>query len=390
MDQHGSIQSKVHEIEKPVFIKKINLLFKVGRNSKNEITYSEPIDQVNQFLLSLHIQSELQESCQYSKALINYFTFLLDIQAQWEENAPHLPKPDWDIMPIRKSLRPTYQYRNALKYSVINQNQPQFKLARNTASAYMRCVITFYKFHLRKGKSFQNPPFEHELVNINYSPSSSFMKSYLSKEIHTTDLRLKFGKDKRNNEITKGLVPLTNKEWDAVSKVLHNCRVIKNVRGEYKWHSLPYEFSLLFKIMRFTGLRRIEVSSLHLAQLPIHSPQSNSKLVRLDVGANAGSITKGKENKNPNRTIHIPAHLIQSIRHYCQSKRYIDRLHKYNQIYSDIYKNNKNVDPERNYIFLTNTGKPMFIELASINNRWSEIRKNSSIRIGLPISSPYS
>ncbi len=373
IDQYGDLKTKTNEYYDSIYIKNITLIFKIGRDNKGQVVFSEPLDIVNIFLLSLHIDNEQKDSQQYSKALINYFSFILLLQKKWEEGSTHLPKPDWNVMPIRKNQRPTYQYRSALKYSVIEEKDSQLKLARSTATAYMRAVVAFYRFYLRREIKFDNPPFEHEIVNLSYTAGATSMKSYLTKQVHTTDLRLNFGKNIRNNGTSSVLQPLTNIEWTAVEEVLLKGRIIKNVHGALKWHSLAYEYSLFFRLTRYTGMRRVEVSSLHLNQLPEPYTETRNALIKMDIGETAGSLTKGKGN-NPPRTIHIPINLMKEVIEYSRSERYMKRLDKYHSIYEQTYKDNTDVDRNKKYLFMSATGKPFFTVLAASNNRWTEIR----------------
>ena len=205
VDDSGEFSVKYSK-QAPVHIKKLTLLNLVGRDESGTIVSYEPLEQVNRFLLAHHVDESKQESDQYSKALLHFFSFLLKSQSLWDaeydedlfDELIDLPRPTWNTFPLRKNQRITYQYRAALKHAVLEEQNPQLKIARTTASAYMNGVVKFYSYYLRNGYQFNNPPFEHEVVTISFQASGTSMKAYMSKQVHTTDLRLNFGKSKKN------------------------------------------------------------------------------------------------------------------------------------------------------------------------------------------------
>lgn len=280
VDENGELKVEYSK-QNPVHIKSVVLLNLTGRDESGILVSDSPLEHVNRFILSHHIDDEKQESEQYSKGLIHFFSFLIEMQKSWDANYDEdlydelidNQKPTWDNFPVRKSDRITYQYRKALKDAVLNETDPSKKLARTTASAYMRSVIAFYKFHLRNGYHFPNPPFDHEVITLNFEANAQSMKGYMSKEIHTTDLRLNFPKSKRNEggslpSSRRDLKPLTSGEWKEVEHILTNTRrVVKNIGGELKSATIPIEFCLLFLTARFSGMRKEEVSSLHKLQV---------------------------------------------------------------------------------------------------------------------------
>jgi hypothetical protein len=206
VDSNGEL-SVEYSKHSPVYIKKITLLNLVGRNHIGEIVSYEPMDYVNRFLMAHHIDNDKQESDQYSKGLVHFFSFLIEQQRMWDKDYDKnifdelvdLPRPTWDLFPLRKNEKITYKYRAALKHAVLKESEPSKKIAKTTAKAYMNAVVKFYSFHIRHGYQFNNPPFEHEVVQISYSVGETNMKAYMSKDIHTSDLRLNFGKSKRND-----------------------------------------------------------------------------------------------------------------------------------------------------------------------------------------------
>ncbi|MBO0216900.1 site-specific integrase, partial [Vibrio sp. Vb2880] len=84
------------------------------------------------------------------------------------------PRPAWNKFDVRKSLRVTTMYRNAIKRTTLDGSG----LAKTTAMSYMRSMVDFYKYHLRHGMTFNNPPFEFETYSISIENSGGHMKSH--------------------------------------------------------------------------------------------------------------------------------------------------------------------------------------------------------------------
>lgn len=393
VDDNGELSVKYSK-QAPVHIKKLTLLNLVGRDESGTIVSYEPLEQVNRFLLAHHVDESKQESDQYSKALLHFFSFLLKSQSLWDaeydedlfDELIDLPRPTWNTFPLRKNQRITYQYRAALKHAVLEEQNPQLKIARTTASAYMNGVVKFYSYYLRNGYQFNNPPFEHEVVTISFQASGTSMKAYMSKQVHTTDLRLNFGKSKKNEggglpTSRRDLKPLANVEWTSVEKILLGSRkVIKNVGGELKKASFPIEYCLFFLVARFTGLRKEEVASLHKGQ--VVKPNLEKKMMRFGVGSTYGSLTKSNSDDNkPRRTI-IPTSTMQMLYEYTRSDRYQTRLAKYKAFCSEkralgdnaLFEVEDGIDEEKDYLFISQTGVPFFTKLTEANTRWNEIR----------------
>ena len=421
VDDNGELQyeysrnkeSHVH-IKKVIFLnlvgyEKLKQLDEKGKPMKDErgntifikgklLSY-EPLDCVNEFILAKHIEKETEEAQQTSKALAHYFRFILDAQAKWdskydnEDYDPFIdpPRPAWDKFAVRKNLRATFMYRDIVKQTTINGTG----LARTTAVSYVRSVVEFYKHHLRKGMRFNNPPFEFETMLIDIENSGTHMSAYRRKVVQTTDLKLSFPKSKKNDggklpNARRDLRPLTNSEWKEVKSILANTkRVIKNVNREEKFVSLPEEYCLLFRIYRYTGLRKEEGASLHLGQI-VH-PDMSSTVLRLGVGDQYGSLTKdpaGGYNNKSRRTI-IPASLMLELYNYSHSPRYKKRLAKFKgrckserEAGNDAYFDGADgVDENKQYLFISNSGVPIFKKLEEINTRWNEIRKTAAVNL---------
>ena len=378
----------------PVYIKKLTLLNLVGRDVKGNIISYEPMDYVNRFLLSHHLDSNKQESEQYSKGLVHFFSYLIELQRIWDEKYDMTdfderidsPRPTWNNFPLRKSEKITYLYRAALKNSVLNETNSKLRLARTTATAYMNAVVKFYSFYLRNGYHFNNPPFEHEVFEIQYQASGNSMNAYMSRSVYTTDLRLSFGKSRRNDggvlpSSRKDLKPLSNREWEAVEEILTTTRrVMKNIDGEMKTATLSLEYCLFFLVSRYTGLRREEVASLHKGQ--IVKPCVSKKGMRLGVGGNYGSLTKTKNGNNKSRLTIIPTRIMLLLYEYTRSERYEKRLEKFKKFCKEkirandlsFFNGEDGVDSDKEYLFISQTGKPLFTKLAEANVRWNEIR----------------
>lgn len=405
VDDNGEL-SVEYSKHNPTHIKKIVLLYLVGKDQKDSIVSDEPLEHVNRFILSHHIDDVKEESEQYSKGLIHFFSFLITMQENWDANYDEdlydelidLPRPTWDNFPVRKSDRITYQYRKALKNAVLNEKNQDKKLARTTASAYMGAVIKFYKFHLRCGYPFPNPPFEHEIITLNFEASGTSMKGYMSKEVHTTDLRLNFPRSKKNEggalpSARRDLKPLTNSEWKEVEDILINTRrVVKNIGGELKSARIPIEFCLLFLTIRYTGMRKEEASSLHKGQ--IVRPDLSKPNSRIGIGSQYGSLTKTKDGGNKSRRTIIKNTIMQMLYEYTRSDRYKKRLAKFKELCETKRENKEDaffdtvdgIDQHKDYLFISQSGKPLFTKLTEINTRWNEVRATVENKTGKKVA----
>ena len=409
INEYGEPQTQFSK-HSPVHIKKLVLLNLVGVNSIGRVVSYEPLECVNRFLMSHHIDDDKQESEQYSKGLIHFFSFLLELQRTWDQEYDEelfdeltdLPRPRWDVMALRKSERITYQYRVALKKAVLDEPEPSLRLARTTATAYMNAVVKFYSFHIRNGYQFNNPPFDHELIIINYQAGGTSMKAYMSKQVHTTDLRLNFAKSRRNEggalpSARRDLKPLTNAEWQAVENILINTQhVIKQVDGIMKMVSFPIEYCLFFLVCRYSGLRKEEAASLHLGQ--IVKPDLSKPMLRIGIGGDYGSLTKTKGSGNKSRRTILPSATMQKLYEYSRSDRYCSRLAKFKALCKKereagndaFFDSEDGIDESKQYLFISQTGKPFFTKLTEINTRWNEVRQTVKQLAGLSVEgSPH-
>ncbi|EKO3441352.1 tyrosine-type recombinase/integrase [Vibrio fluvialis] len=366
---------------------------------KGDLVSYEPMNYVNEFILAKHVVDDKEDAQQASKALVHFFRFILDAQAKWdakydnEDYDPLIdpPRPAWDSFSPRKHLRVTTMYRNAVEKTTLDGTG----LAKTTAMSYVRSMVDFYKYHLKQGMRFNNPPFEFETFLIDIDNSGTNMKAHKRKEVQTTDLRVSFAKSKQNDggrlpNARRELKPLANSEWKAIKNILvQTKRVLKNVKGDEKLVSLPEEYCLLFRLLRYTGLRKEEGASLHLGQ--IIRPNAESVMLRLGVGDQYGSLTKdpsGGYNNKSRRTI-IPSSLMLELYQYSHSERYKNRFEKFRErclvereAGNDAYFDGVDgVDEAKKYLFISNSGVPFFKKLEEINTRWNEVRKTASMNL---------
>ncbi|MFV3352545.1 site-specific integrase [Aeromonas veronii] len=402
-EENGEVGFTTRISGKGVVVKRVTLLNLVGYDEEDKLVSFEPMHYVNEYLLSHHIDKSKLESDQLSRALGHYFTFIISNQALWDldydedtfDELYDAPRPRWDYFPKRKSEKLTYLYREALKDLVLNQLDDSERMARTTAKAYILAVVGFYKYHLRKGYKFNNPPFELEIVTLNFQAGASKMKAYTKKDVHTTDLRLSFSKSSRNEggvlaNYRRDLKPLTDKEWALVQNILiKSKRIIKNVKGEMRMQSLAVEYCLGFMVCRYAGLRREEMASLHRGQIvkPIVVIRDGKEvfekpLLSLGVGGQFGSLTKTKEAGNKSRKTIIPSMLMNALYEYTKSERYQKRLAKFKDYCREqmvagntaIFEGDDAIDKDKDYIFISQNGIPLISRPSDFTSRWVEVR----------------
>lgn len=380
-------------------IKKITFLSIAGYDENNQLVSYEPLDCVAQFLLSEHLLNGKLETDLVSRALINYFEFILANQKKWDEAYdedtfdPYFdpPRPQWDSFPKNDPrARLTNLYNASLTELVL---QPA-GLARSTAKSYMNAVINFYKYHLAQGYVFNNPPFEHEVLPITIKAGHDSIAPTKQILIHTTDVRLTFPKSSVTDgtlvKMRRDLRPFTDKEWSLIQNILtKQKRIIKNVNGEMKLQSLAEEYCLAFLTCGYTGMRREEAASLHTGQIIkpkviVKDGKEVYEKPRLYIGIGDvyGSLTKTKGAGNKSRTTIIPSRLMEQLYRYTQSERYKSRLAKF-KAYCEAQKNAGNmaifqgddaIDPNKNYLFISQNGIPFLSRPSDFTSRWVEIR----------------
>ncbi|HGF4956068.1 tyrosine-type recombinase/integrase [Vibrio parahaemolyticus] len=384
-------------------IKEMTLLYISTFDEKGRLISYKPIDMANDFILSKHTVDKKLESRQISQALALYFTFILTQQEEWDrafeegEIDPDWddPRPQWDVFPFDKANRLTYQFREQLKCQVLEEEV----LARTTAKAYMRAIVNFYKYWMLKGKVFTGKPFEVKDEKIIFAAGATSIKPYIHKLIRSTDLTLNFPKSTRTNGFALGSVrrdlrPFTNSEWKRLQDIILKTRRVVRYGDYSKTYSLGIEFSYHFMTCRTTGLRAKEAASLHSEQIVNPNMEINTEgvevysppILKLGVGDRYGSLTKTKEYGNKSRVTIIPAWIMRVLYEYTQSARYKRRLAKFKewcneksvQGQSDIFKGDDAVDPSKNYLFISQTGKPMMLDVAEFSKRWIDVRNTAN------------
>lgn len=414
IDENGEAHITYRTNGNKIPIKKLPLLHISGYDDKDNLLTYESIDIVNEFLLAKVIDTGVLDVSTDAMGLAHYFTFLLNKQAEWdaeydEDEFDPLydnPRPEWNTFPRSKKERLTYQYRDGIKQLAIDGT-----LAKTTARQYMSSMVGLYKHCLRKGMRFNNPPFQFETVSIYFEASHSSMKAYQQKQVQTTDMRLKFAKPSRSggtslSNLRRDLKPFTDKEWSILQNILMKSRRVVRHGDENKLHSLPIEFCLHALICRYTGLRREEAASLHLGQ--IVDPETMIKdgkevfkkpVLDLGVGDKYQSLTKTSEGfaeNNKTRVTIIPATLMKLLYDYSRSERYQKRIKKFKSWCEEkkeegsthFFEGDDLINPELEYLFITQSGKPMFTRLQDFTGRWVEIRNTANLTKALekPIS----
>lgn len=336
--------------ETPSSVPASTFLFRALYSNENTLDSIEGINEVNAFLMHQLINRGCKGVGTYSKALIQYFQFLADNQLTWDEMSP------------RNSSKPTYRFKRYLE-QMYRENQ----LGETTCKAYINAVVKFYKHWLIRKHPFTHAPFEHEIISIRIEGAASQMQATNLISVHTTDLRLKIARQKQN--IPNKLRALSVNEWQELDHVLRlDRRVIEHRNGKDIAISLPLEFSYMFMLMRYTGMRRSEANSITTAVVIKPTPEQLSKgYLTMTIGPRFGIMTKNSKE----REIEIPSALMSNLYQYSISVRYIKRRNKF------ITK-----AEERSSIplFLNNRGGSF--SATTVNGRWGEIRNALALRIG--------
>lgn len=376
IDENGETQTQYAQTEgKGQPIDKIRLLYYLETEAESgELVDYFPIVPANNYLINLKINKNLKDTSSASNGLLQYFTKLLD----WE-NQP------WDHFPIRQANRPTYKFKTYLEDAVKSCNL-ETHLSPNTAKHYMNVVKNFYMHYMSKGFTFDNPPMVHEVLTQFINADASSMKKYRKIYIHSTDLRLRVARQKK--DITeRPLMALSDEQWDAVDNLVRVKRKVlkKGRNGRYQETSLSIEYALMCLVMRYVGLRREETNTLRENHIKLPT-EREMKLNRVSVyiAPSNGIYTKNDDA----RTVKFPARLMKRLYEYIQSARHIKRRKKYEnktkqkaeKLKSDC--DNKEIPVpkdklsdiinEPTFLFLTNTGKPYSND--TLTSRWAEIR----------------
>ncbi|NQY63687.1 MAG: site-specific integrase [Alteromonadaceae bacterium] len=355
IDENGELQV-AYQNDDPVKIPDITFLYIAETDENGDVISAKGIDVANAWLMHLVINRDHQCVSLQSRSLIQYFNFLNETGMLWDE------------MPSRQNRRPTYRFKRYLE-ELYRSNDPNAKLSASTCQGYMRCVVNFYRYKLARKHPFDNPPFEHEIITVNAQGGATSMQATRSINVQTTDLRLRIAKSTTKNDVPNRLIALSKYEWQEMDSVLRKeRRIIRNIDGREVIGSLAVEFSLIFLLMRYSGLRREEVRTLReeLVFKPTLEELQKGYVV-LRIGAICGVATKGSKE----REIEIPTGLMKQLHEYTTSQRAIKRRIKYERIESK---------PTRIPLFLNNKGQ-MFSS-GTLNARWIEVRKMMVKRIG--------
>lgn len=306
------------------------------------------IKAANIWLIHLKLNLHKKSVNTQAQGLLHYFTFLNDIEMNWDE------------MPISARLRPTYRFRKHLR-----EIYKSGVLARTTANSYIRVVINFYKFYLGREYSFDNPPFKYEVVKVNSSSSHEYMRSdYIY--VDSTDLRLKLPNDTSYYGLSRELVPISNTEWEAVSKYysVNKTGISKRNSGDVTV-SIAEEFQLAVKLARYSGLRRSEIITLRMKA--IYKPSSEQLKKKYLFHSNGLHLDPriGIETKNGTvRMAEIPSKLMQELYDYINTSRYIERRKLYEKLNHEYSHNPPILINQKGEAYSSKT----------IDARWGEIR----------------
>lgn len=315
----------------------------------------EGINCVNAFLLDLRVNDSQKDISIYSRGLIHYFSKL----SEWGL--------DWRDMPHTQSRRPTYRFKAFLEESYRSSDK-SIHIAGSTAGAYMRAVVRFYKFYLIKGEHFERPPFQFEELSMKIGNDETNMAGERKILVQTTDIRPRIPKNKAGI-IPNKLRSLPDHEWKLLDHLLRvERKVLKAYSGKLIKCSLPIEFTLIFLLMRHTGLRREEAMTFNEDLLiNIVSRIGSNQFVNVEIGPVHGVATKNSKV----REIEIPVPLIRQLHKYTLTARYIKRRDKFSE---------KCANDSRIPLFISQQGNQMAI--STINARWSEIRNYMQHKLG--------
>jgi site-specific recombinase XerD len=346
VDDNGEIQVTESGYEN-IIVSQSTFLFWLRVEKETGSIFIEGINDVNSYLMDLLVNKSLEDVSIYSRGLIHYFSKL----AEWQIN--------WYDMPFIQNRKPTYRFKRFLEESY-QSSDADIHIAGSTAKAYMRAVISFYKFIIRKGFRFENKPFEFETIRQEIESDHTQMQGKNCIDVPSTDLRLKIP-ESAAGIIPKRLRALTDHEWKTLDHILRiERKVLKSENGMFTKCSLPIEFSLLFLLMRHCGLRRAEALTFNEELLTrLVSNLGNKLLKTVEIGPKQGIETK----RDKPREIEIPIKLIKELHKYSLSPRYIKRRERFFD---------KCTKDSRTPFFLNQSGE--LISITTINARWSEVR----------------
>ncbi|HBC3577145.1 TPA: site-specific integrase [Vibrio parahaemolyticus] len=341
-DEDGMLQTRHNGKSKNLGT--MRLLFRITRDKNDVIIDTESISEVNNWLLYMAVEDGKKDTTRHADALLKYYWYLHDTGKKWDE------------FPYIKSKKPTYGFKTYLK-DLHNSSDKDIHLSRNTANSYINSVVSFYKHHMRNGVRFPNAPFEGEYVKVDTSNDHKHMSGSGRFYVSTTDMRLNLPKDQRY-EHRRELIALSNYEWNALDRLLTiGKRVLCQRQGQKHLVSLPEESCLMFRLMRYSGLRREEVVTL-LESNVIQPSADSSSYIMLNIGPAHGTKTKNSKN----RKVEIPTLLMKELHEYTLSERYTSRRDKYLEKHGG-----------KAPLFIQYTGNKYSNN--TVNARWGEIRR---------------
>ena len=353
VDENGELQV-IEAGTEDILIEKSMFLYWCRKDLETNEYLVLGVDEVNTFLMDLLVNKSLKDISIYSRGLIHYFSQLVIWQCDWDE-----------MHPI-ESKRPTYRFKRYLE-NLYRSSDKDEHISKSTAKAYMRAVVSFYKYYLNKGTRFEFPPFEFEYLSINVGADGSNMHGGRKVVVESTDLRLNIPKESAG--ITpKKLQSLTEFQWECLDQLLRTDKEVLAFRhGRYELCSLPVEFTLIFMLMRHCGLRREEALSFNETVLQEAHSKSEKEYVTIEIGPKQGIDTKNSKA----REIELPVPLVAQLHKYSLTNRYIKRRDKYLA---------ENAESQHTPIFLNIRGKK--ISKGTINARWCEIRNLIKHKLG--------
>lgn len=394
------------ETERPEQLGDITFLYRVFVDKEGNAVNAKGIDEANAYLIDKALNGGKKDGKSTeadSKALAHFFEFL-----ESEDLAQGKKRMQWDVMSVRKHKRPTYAFREHLKglanIGVKNrEDRTDDPLAISTVQSYMRAVVNFYKYHLKRAVKFENEPFLYEFVEITTdSTSASSMKGSQRFEVLTTDLRIQATEQKKKDGLPNKLRSLSKHEWNVLDEVIRKEGVrYVNKNGVLRLARIPIEFKHIFGTQRWTGLRREEVLSLREHQ--VFKPSKDQiKKGYVEIKLAHKSFNDMKNDKE--RVVEFPAGLMSVLHEYTLNSRYIQRRDKYEaKVLAKIMKavadepdfnrDIKEFEEETKERIKKQKQTPLFISQlgdvyskGTLNARFSEIRKVVSERLGRPFT----
>lgn len=306
----------------------------------------KPVSIVNNWLIYLKSSRNRKKVNTQAQALLHYFIFLNDIGC------------DWDEMPIISRNRPTYKFSKYLKDAVKNGF-----FSRTTASNYIGSVVNFYKFYLAKEYIFENKPFNYETIKVKADGGHEYIRDRFI-FVNSTDIRLNLPADTSYGGVSRELVPLSEHEWSLIDDI---CRFERKVQSGIKFVNLSQEFKLAVYLVRYTGVRREELTTFRSKYIykPTSEQLSKKYLINTDgvhMSPQDGVGTKGSVS----RTIEVPSLLMLQLHQYINSNRYIKRR--------KLFELNNPEEADNPPLFISQNGD--YYASRTFNARWGELRNS--------------